>query len=123
LKRTEFDKLLDLHADNARTGIQATNTYIESLPSIKERRTYKKALPNVLKMLATSRPIKQIENSVAEYLLANDDLRDMDSVIDKLTEQFHDRFPMEVTNAEKVVFYIVIIKRFEEGVYDNEDDI
>ena len=74
-------------------------------------------------MLATSRPIKQIENSVAEYLLANDDLRDMDSVIDKLTEQFHDRFPMEVTNAEKVVFYIVIIKRFEEGVYDNEDDI
>lgn len=123
LTRTEFDKLLDLHADNARTGIQSANTYIESLSGITERRTYKKALPNVLKMLATSRAIKQIENAIAEYLLANDDLQDMDSAIDSLTEQFHGRFPLEVTNAEKVVFYIVIIKRFEEGVYDNEDDI
>lgn len=123
LTRAEFDKLLDLHADNARTGIQAANTYLESLSSIKERRTYKKALPKVLKMLATSRLINQIENAVAEYLLSNNDWQDMDGAIDCLTEQFHERFPIEVTNAEKIVFYIVVIKRFEEGVYDNEDDI
>lgn len=123
LTRAEFDKLLDLHADNARTGIQAANTYLESLSSIKERRTYKKALPKVLKMLATSRLINQIENAVAEYLLSNNDWQDIDGAIDCLTEQFHERFPIEVTNAEKIVFYIVVIKRFEEGVYDNEDDI
>lgn len=123
LTRVQFDKLLDLHADNARTGIRAANTYIESLTSITERRIYKKALPNVLKMLATSKVIKQIEIMVAKYLLGNDDWQGMNEAIDRLTEQFHDRFPIEVTNAEKIVFYIVVIKRFEEGVYDNEDDI
>lgn len=123
LTRTEFDKLLDLHADNAKTGIREANAYIEHLAGIKERRAYKKALPNVMKMLATSKTVKQIECDVAKYLLESDAFEDIDDAIDCLMEKFHDNFPIEISNAEKVVFYIVVLKRFEEGVYDNEDDI
>lgn len=123
MTRDEFDKLLDLHANSAKTGIQAANTYIASLTNIQQRRTYNKALPTVVKMLSTSKAIRKIEKSISEYLLSRDDWDDMDGALDCLTEKFHDTFPVEVKNAEKIVFYIVIIKRFEEGVYDNEDDI
>jgi hypothetical protein len=115
--------MLDLHVENAKTGIKAASDYIESMQGIRERKTYKKALPNVLKMLATTRTFGKIELSVASYLNNLENLEDMENTIDRLIDNFNDAFPPEITNAEKVVFYIVVIKRFEEGVYDDEDDI
>jgi hypothetical protein len=123
VSRDEFDRMLDLHVENAKTGIKAASDYIESMQGIRERKTYKKALPNVLKMLATTRTFGKIELSVASYLNNLENLEDMENTIDRLIDNFNDAFPPEITNAEKVVFYIVVIKRFEEGVYDDEDDI
>jgi hypothetical protein len=123
LSRDEFDRMLDLHVENAKTGIKAASDYIDSIQGIRERKIYKKALPNVLKMLSTTRTFRKIELSVAAFLNSSEELDDMENTIDKLTDTFHAAFLPEITNAEKVVFYIVVIKRFEEGVYDDEDDI
>lgn len=123
LSRSEFDYLLDLHSDNARTGIQPAGEYIESIRNISHRRIYKKALPSVVKMMSTSKPLKAVEQKIATALLQSDDIGNMESAINYLTALFHSEFPVEMNNAEKIVFYIIIIKRFEEGVYDCEDDI
>lgn len=123
LSRSEFDYLLDLHAENAKTGIQPASEYIESIQNISHRRIYKKALPSVVKTMATSKLLKCIEQKIATALLQSDDIGNMESAIDYLTVLFHSEFPVEMNNAEKVVFYIIVIKRFEEGVYDYEDDI
>ena len=48
---------------------------------------------------------------------------DMETAIDLLITRFNDRFPIEVSRADKAVLYIVVIKRFEDGVYGYEDDI
>ena len=122
LSKEQFDKLLDLHAEKSKTGISAATEYIDQLPNIRDRMIYKRSLPNVLKLLTTSWPIKEIESEIAQFLQEND-VGDMESAIDLLISKFNDRFPVEVTQADKVVLYIVVIKRFEDGVYGYEDDI
>lgn len=122
LTRKQFDELLDLHAEKSKTGISAATKYIDQLPNIRDRMIYKRSLPNVLKLLSTSRSIKEIESEIAKFLLQND-VGNMDSAIDILISKFNDRFPVEVSQVDKEVIYIVVIKRFEDGVYGYEDDI
>ena len=122
LTRKQFDELLDLHAEKSKTGISAATEYIDQLPNIRDRMIYKRSLPNVLKLLSTSWPIKSIESEIAQFLREND-VGDMETAIDLLISRFNDRFPIEVSRADKAVLYIVVIKRFEDGVYGYEDDI
>jgi len=122
LTRKQFDELLDLHAEKSKTGISAATEYIDQLPNIRDRMVYKRSLPNVLKLLSTSWPIKEIESEIAQFLREND-VGDMETAIDLLISRFNDRFPVEVSRADKAVLYIVVIKRFEDGVYGYEDDI
>ncbi len=122
LSRKQFDELLDLHAEKSKTGISAATEYIDQLPNIRDRMIYKRSLPNVLKLLSTSWLIKEIESEIARFLREND-VGDMETAIDLLITRFNDRFPVEVNRAEKAVLYIVVIKRFEDGVYGYEDDI
>ena len=122
LTRKQFDELLDLHAEKSKTGISAATRYIDQLPNIRDRMIYKRSLPNVLTLLSTSWPIKEIESEIAKFLREND-VGDMESAIDILISNFNNRFPVEVSQADKAVLYIVVIKRFEDGVYGYEDDI
>lgn len=122
LTRKQFDELLDLHAEKSKTGISAATEYIDQLPNIRDRMIYKRSLPNVLKLLSTSWPIKEIESEIAQFLWEND-VGDMETAIDLLITRFNDRFPVEMSRADKAVLYIVVIKRFEDGVYGYEDDI
>ena len=122
LTRKQFDELLDLHAEKSKTGISAATKYIDQLPNIRDRMIYKRSLPNALKLLSTSWSIKEIESEIAKFLLQND-VGNMDSAIDILISKFNDRFPVEVSQVDKEVIYIVVIKRFEDGVYGYEDDI
>ena len=122
LSRNQFDELLDLHAEKSKTGFQAAAEYIENLPDVKERMIYKRSLPNVLKLLSTSWNIKEIEKEISRYLLGHD-VGDTDNAIDLLISKFNDRFPVEVSRVDRVILYIVILKRYEDGVYGYEDDI
>lgn len=122
LSRKQFDELLSLHAENSKTGFQAATEYIEKLPGVKERAKYKRSLPNVLKLLTTSRIIKNLEKEISNYILTHD-VGDTEKAIDILISEFNDRFPIEVSREDKVVLYLVILKRYEDGVYGYEDDI
>ena len=47
----------------------------------------------------------------------------METAIDLLTSMYHDDFPVEYSNAEKTVCYMIVIHKFMEGGYDNEISI
>lgn len=76
----------------------------------------------VIKYLATSKPAKRIEKDIARYLLEHD-VGDIENAINTLISEFDDRFSVEVTRAERTLLYVIIIARFEDGVYENENDI
>ena len=122
LSRKQFDELLDLHAEKSKTGFQAAREYIEKMTNIRERMIYKRSLANVIKLLSMSNNIKKLEKEIAGFLLKND-VGDMENAIDILISKFDNCFPIEVSRADQVVLYIVVLKRYEEGVYGYEDDI
>ena len=123
ITKEEFDRILECHAVNEKTGIKQTQQYIESLSNISTRRQYKNALAKLLQILPTSKTLQQLEKQIGQFLQAQDTLGSIESTIDLLTDAFHDAFPMEYNNSEKIVFYIVSIFKYEEGVYDNENDL
>lgn len=126
ITRGEMEHLFDCHAQSAKTGIDQTSKYIDSLADLVARKKYKKALAKLVKSMPVDKVLQNKEKEVASYLVNLEKRRDLqgsvEEIIDALTTQFHDTFPIGYDNAEKTVFYIIIINKFTEGVYD-EDDI
>lgn len=119
ITKAEFEDILETHTNNAKTGIRQTEQYIDSLSDIQARRKYKKVLPSVMKQLCTSHYFKNLEREIGIFLISNSNrLKEMELILDALIQEFHNRFPKEISNEEKVVFYIIIVHRFIEGVYD-----
>lgn len=123
ITRAEFERMMQCHAVNEKTGIKQTEEYINSLSDILQKKKYKKALSNILGTMASSKPLLNLENAISEYLVKLEEIESMDSLLDELSNKFHGQFPLEITNAEKTVFYLIIVFKFEEGVYDDEDDV
>jgi len=123
ITREEFDYILECHSISEKTGIKQTQKYIESMSDVKAKKTYKKALANLLQIFPTNRLLKDLEKDIGSFLLNQPQIASIEKAIDLLTDRFHSVFPIEFSNADKTVFYIVIIYRFEEGVYDNGNDL
>lgn len=51
------------------------------------------------------------------------EISDVEEAIDILTDSYHDKFPVEYSNAEKTVCYMIVIHKYVEGGYDNEINI
>ncbi len=122
ISRRQFDRMLDAHCLNEKTGITATMNYINSLSNIRDKRIYKKALTSLMPKLAKSKQLQELESQIALFLDDNPELTEMEEILDAMTGEFHSKFSVEYDNAEKTVLYILVIKKYEEGGYDNEVD-
>ena len=119
MTRQEFDELLDLHTEESKTGLPGVRKYINDLENVRDKMIYNKSLPNVIKYMATSKLSKKIEEDIVKYLLRHD-VGNLEEAIDILINEFDDRFSIEVSKAERTLFYVIIISRFEDGVYEYE---
>ncbi len=123
ISRSEFDKMLDIHSTSEKTGINQTNEYINNIKNIHERKTYKSALTTLLPKMARSRKLQDMEKEIVKTLELHPELNELDDIIELLTDEYHDKFSLEYSNAEKVVYYMVVIHKYVEGGYDNETNI
>lgn len=123
ISRSEFNRMLDVHSTNEKTGIIQTKGYIEQIKNIHDRRRYKDALNTLLPKMACSRVIQNMENSMAKTLREHPEVVDIEAAIDLLTNIYHDKFSVEYGNAEKTVCYMIVIHKYAEGGYDNEISI
>ena len=125
ITREEMDYLLDCHAQSAKTGIDQTSNYIDLLADLVAKKKYKKALAKLVKSMPVDKVLQQKEKEVAHYLInlesRGEFTGNIENMIDLLTSQFHDTFPIGYDNAEKTVLYMIIINKFTEGVYDEND--
>ena len=123
ITRDELDRMLDCHSVNEKTGIKQTQEYIDSLPDIIAKKKCKSALAKLLSIIPTSRSLKELEKKIAAFMIEQTKLGDIESAIEMIKKNFHDEFPLEYDDTEKTVFYIIIIYKFVEGVYDDENDV
>ena len=126
ITREDMDYILNCHVQSAKTGITQTSKYIDEIKNLATKKKYKKALAGIMKSMQMDKFLQQIEIEVASYLKDLDQReelpQDIESMIDELEQQFQGSFPTGYENAEKTVFYLIIIYKFLEGAYD-EDDI
>lgn len=124
LTRCEFNKLLDLHTETSKISIDAAKKHIlENISDISLRRKYNIALSSVFKTMLKSKEINILEKEIGKFLCETDNSGDTNYYIEYLKKHFDEKIPITMNDIEKIVFYIIIIKRFEAGVYDDELNI
>lgn len=123
ISRNEFDRMLNTHLSNEKTGISQTRDYINQMKGIHEKKSYKNALNSLLPKMARSRILQNMETMMAKTLKEHEEISDIEEAINILTNLYHEKFPIEYTNAEKTVCYMIVIHKYVEGGYDNEINI
>ena len=125
LSKKQFEELLSIHSDNAKTGIRQTEQYIDELNDIQEQRKLKRAFPNAIRFISS--PIgKEWEVIISKFLIEHFEeveYKNLESAIITLKRQFHENFTAEISQYEEKLIYILIVKKHIEGAYDHEDDI
>lgn len=125
ISRDEMDYILNCHARSAKTGIDRTRDYIDSIPDLFVRKAYIICLAKLVENLPTDRFLQKMEKDIAIFLhkldTSGQQSGELSDLIDRLTAEFHSAFPVEYDDAEKTVFYVIIIYKYFEGVYDEND--
>lgn len=120
MTKSEFDGLLNCHLDTADNSVELTKEYIDSVEDFKNRRRMKVAFAKMFPDLQISKELQSKEKEIGSYIVKSiDELPDsFEGCVDALISKFGALFPVEYTRLEVYVFIILILKRFEEGVYD-----
>ena len=121
VSRAEFDQMLDVHADNERNGVQQANEYISKIEAISKKRRYRQALASLLEQMPKAAPLRALEAQIVAFLQSNE-LGAVSSVLPVLNQKFGDQFPIEYTQEEKELFFVITIGRFEMEGFDNGND-
>lgn len=122
ITKIELSGLLDRYAKNEDACVDATKKYIEELnKGVRATKKLKSALVAVCGELIKSKFLKEKERDIAAYLSEHEDeLPDDDnieSIVDVLIAIFDSDFGIEHSKELKYVFYILIIKRWEDNQY------
>ncbi len=120
MTKAEFDGLLNCHLDTADNSVELTKEYIDSIQDFKDRRRMKAAFAKMFPDLQTSKELQSKEKEIAGYVVKMfDELPDnFEDCVDALINKFGASFSLEYTKLEVYVFIVLILKRLEEGVYD-----
>ncbi len=121
ITRSEFNRILDIHAENEKTGIKQARDYIENQCEISKKRKLNMALTELLRQFSSSHILHVLEKKVSMYLLTSD-CGTINQALIQLHQEFDNQFPIEYDEEMKVLFYVIVIGRFEQGAYENEND-
>lgn len=122
ISRTKFNEILDMYSLTAKNGIKETNDYINNINELGKRKKYKDALSSLLPKLSQLKILQDLENSIVQKLKnKGENLGEIDDEINWLSSIFDKKIPIEYTVEEKKVFYMIVIYKYLEGAYDNEN--
>ena len=114
ITRNEFDKMLNAHKKESRTGIVETQEYIKKLPLSKQRK-YNTALGSLIE-IPRSESLQILKLQIYKYIEEHeDDFIDEEYYLDKISMIFDDDFNLEFTKEMKMVQYLIIYYIYASG--------
>lgn len=122
ITKNEFSQMLSKYIDNIDSSVELVRKYIdENVKNIMDRRKMKGALAQVVGSLNFSMELKSLETEMANFLFSSKQLPDsFEECIEFLLKSFSEKFSIEFSTEERLVFIILVLKKFEEGVYDDK---
>ena len=115
--------MLDKYVDRTDISVESVKSYIETTKDLSERRKLKRALVDIVEAMYSSNELKQKEIEIASYLLENENslVDDLEDEVDLLINVFGENFSLEYRREEIYVFMLLVLKRWEDGMYDEID--
>lgn len=119
MTKEEFDKLLNCHIEKADNSVELTKLYIDQMQDFKQKRLMNLAIAKLVPTLMTSKELIETERKISSYIKDNIDHLpdDFEECVDALIAKFHNKFSIEYSKAEVYIMMVLILKRYEEGVY------
>lgn len=120
LTKSQLNRMIDKYVDRTDISVESVKSYIETSKTLNERRILKKALVDVVEDMYLSNELKQKEIEIASYLLANENSieNDIETQVDLLINIFGKKFSLEYSREGIYIFMLIVLKRWEDGVYD-----
>jgi len=120
ITKSELKRMLDCHKDNDDDSVAQTKAYIDSLPDYKKRHKLKAALAKIISEIPRSRDLQYCEEKISHYLLEQEDSlpQDFEETINHLLEVFDSSFSIEYDQEERYLLCLLVLKRYEEGMYE-----
>ena len=122
--KAELDAILEQYKEKTNNSLEQVQLYIEqNYQKVSERKTLKTALARVFEAEYSSQTLQRIEREISAYLIDKSEsgnLQDdsIEVLADVLMSEFGDMFPLEYSKQEKYVFALLVIKRWEDGIYE-----
>lgn len=122
--KDELDSILEQYKEKTDNSMEQVRAYIdETYKKVSERKKLKTALAKILEAEYESQYLQGKEYEISAYIVdkseaetLTDDTTEM--LADHLITIFGDSFPVEYSKQEKYVFFLLIIKRWEDGRYE-----
>lgn len=114
ITRNEFDKMLNAHKKESKTGIIETKEYIKKLPLSKQRKC-NIALGNLIE-IPRSESLQMLKLQVYNYIAEHEDeFNNEESYLSKISMIFDKDFKPEFTKEMKMVQYLIIYYIYASG--------
>lgn len=123
ITKRQLDSMLVRYMEKTDNSVEQVQIHIEqSEPSLRNRKKLKTSLVKIVEAECCSRTLQDKEKEIVAYILQQEDMDDFPSDIndlaDNLLKCFGDQFPIEYSCTERFVFMLLIIKRWEDGKYE-----
>lgn len=114
ITRDEFDKMLNAHRKESKTGIVETKEYIKKL-SLSKQRKYNTALANLIEM-PRSESLQMLNLQIYNYIAEHEDeYIDEESYLNKISVVFDNDFQLELSKEMRMVQYLIIYYIYASG--------
>lgn len=123
ITKRQLDSMLAQYMEKTDNSVEQVQTHIERTESsLRNRKKLKTALIKVVEAECSSRLLQDKEKEISAYILQQENMEELPSDIndlaDSLLKFFGDQFPIEYSRTEQFVFMLLIIKRWEDGKYE-----
>lgn len=118
LTKTELDQMLERHIEKTDDSVAQVYAFIEQGQfSVQKKKNLKVALSKIVEAEYTSLELQQKEIEISKYIDTVDTNTSIIQLAEILLRKFDSSFSIEYNQAERYVFLLLIIKRWEGGKY------
>jgi hypothetical protein len=124
ITKPQLDEMLNKYVTTIDTGVEKTKKYIDNnYTDVIKRKLLKTSLVRIVEAAFLSHELQAKESEVANYLIDNVSSlpTEMEDIVDSLLQMFESSFSIEYSKSEIYVFLLLIIHRWEDGKYDQND--
>jgi hypothetical protein len=121
ITKSELEILLNSHMEKTDNSVTHVLSFIErKQTTIGEKKKLKSALAKVVKLEFSSKELQLKEAEISSYIeqFEENEESTVEEMVESLYREFDSTFSLEYSSEEKYVFFLLIIKRWEDGKYE-----